>query len=720
MSTEEIIYILQNNTFLFQQNNMIMSFLRSFGWLISNVFIWLASATSSLFDAVFGFLSFTDDNGILGSFVRDFRPVVFAILIVSIFALGILLIVKHDKKPQLLTNILIFVLVVTSSGYVMSLMNDVIVSGKSAIVGESSSDVAYQTAAADIYDLVYIDSQHGGISYLLDEGENEKADYGTYDTFTSKDLASIDINEVLNYNSTKYGLSDEVKSVLKKKIVYFHDNSLISTDDVYAGFGINFDDTANWFNEFYYRYSIDFIPLWISMLSLIIIYVVMAYKVFRIIFELGIMRIIALVTSANITGGQKAVRTLDAIKNSYIVILVCCLLIRFYQLACTAMNGVEPIANNGLIKALCRLFLAFAVADGPNLIEWLFGIDAGLQSGVGRIMAAWHIGKGVGYATGRGVKKTANALGKLFGGGDDKPGKEGTDIFNNNSGEGKIAGLGKASPDPNNPVSGGGGGSNANPLPGGVDNTNAPPDGDNAFAAGSQGADNLNQMESVETVQSALNTESAINSNSSFEEAFKQNFPDAWTDAKASETSSVVDAQGAAGVLNGTDAYGNVANPDETLKGIDGVQGRETSLNGTSNPLPDMQNQRANEYSGAIFKDKSMAGNNAASKMPADKKSSVKTQSANRQMPRMSSERGGNVIKKEKFVDANSVKGTNTAGVKPVRDVKTTPVRAAKTAPAAKSQNKGTASQKKKADFPKHETKNELNSEIKTDEQTKR
>lgn len=711
MSTEEIIYILQNNTFLFQQNNMIVSFFRFVGWKLSELFIWLASATSSLFDAVFGFLSFTDDNGVLGSFVRDFRPVVFAILIVSIFALGILLIVKHDKKPQLLTNILIFVLVVTSSGYVMNLMNDVIVSGKSAIVGASSSDVAYQTAAADIYDLVYIDSQHGGISYLLDKGENEKADYGTYDTFTSKDLSSIDINEVLNYNSSKYGLSDEVKSVLKKKIVYFHDNSLISTDNVYAGFGINFDDTANWFNEFYYRYSIDFIPLWISMIALIIIYIVMAYKVFRLIFELGIMRIIALVTSANITGGQKAVRTLDAIKNSYIVILVCCLLIRFYQLACTAMNGVEPIANNGLIKALCRLFLAFAVVDGPNLIEWLFGIDAGLQSGVGRIMAAWHIGKGVGYATGRGVKKTANALGKLFGG-DDKPGKEGADIFNNNSGEDKTSGLGKASPDPNNPLSGGGG-SNANQTPGGMDNTNAPPDGDNAFAAGFQSADNLNQMDSAEAVQSALNTESNAASNSSFEEAFRQNFPDAWSDTKESETSSSVgDAQGAAGVLNGTDAYGNAAKPDEILSGLDSAQGRETSLNGTSNSLPDMQSQRANEYSGAIFKDKSMTGNNAVSKIPADKKSSVKTQSTNRQMPRMSSERGGNVIRKEKFVDANSVKGTGAASTKPA--VKS------KTAPAAKSQNKDAASQKKKADFPKHEAKNELKSDIKTDEQTKR
>lgn len=660
MSTEEIIYILQNNTFIFQQNSMIMSFLRLIGWGLSKFFINLASATSSLFDAVFGFLSFTDDNGVLGSFVKDFRPVVFAILIVSIFALGVLLIIKHEKKPQLLQNILIFVLVVTSCGYVMNLMNEVIVSGKNAIVGQSSSDVAYQTAAADIYDLVYIDSQHGGISFLLDEDENKKDEYGTYDTFTSKDLSGIDINEVLNYNSTKYGLSDEVKSVLKKKIVYFHDNSLISTDDVYAGFGINFDDTANWFNEFYYRYSVDFVPLWISMIALIIIYVVMAYKVFRLIFELGVMRIVALVTSANITGGTKVVKTLDAIKNSYIVILVCCMLIRFYQLACTAMNDVDPIANNGLIKAFCRLFLAFAVVDGPNLIEWLFGIDAGLQSGVGRIMAAWHIGKGVGYAAGKGVKKTKEGLSKLFGGGDKTKGKEGADVFNNISGDDKTKGMDRSSPDPNKPT---GGGAAANQIPGGVNEADAMKEGAGSPDGALGGADKDPYALSGDYSEPAAGS-------GSFDEAMQTYFPEV-----AEKMQSVgFTNQNANSVLNGTDAYGNAVTPGDVLKGIDSATENGASLNGMSNVMPDGKEQRANAYSGAIFKDKSIA-DNTASKMPGAKPSSKRT-TGNRQMPKISSDKQGNSMRKEKFHASQGEK--NTSGTKNTVKKSTKPVQASK------------------------------------------
>lgn len=581
MSTEDIIYILQHNSFLFQQNTLVISFLRTIGWGISRLLIYFASATSSLFDAVFGFLGFTDENGVLGDFIKDFRPVVFAILIVSIFALGIILIVKHEKKPQLLTNILMFVLVVTSCGYVMSLMNDVITAGKSAIVGESSSDVAYETAATDIYDLVYIDSQHGSVNYLLDHGDNEKVAYDTYESFTNNDMDLLDINEILNYNSSKYGLSDDVKSVLKQKLIYFHGLPL-SLEEVYAGFGINFDDTANWFNEFYYRYSVDFIPLWISMISLIIIYIVMAYKVFRLIFELGVMRIIALVTSANLSGGQKTVKTLDSIKNSYIVILVCCLLIRFYQMACAAMNDVTPIANNGIIKALCRLFLAFAVIDGPNLIEWLFGIDAGLQSGVGRILAAWHIGKGVGYAAGRAVKKTGRVFGKMFGA---DMGKGSTDVFNKGSGDDKTSGMDRKSPDPN-PTS--------------------PTSPDKSGGAASIGADAV-MNDTGQTVDYRTTNPDGTN-NKDLSGWFEK-------EKELEESASVLRSGSPSGAESSIsamqpdnnplsrDAYGNAERADEALSMMDKHTYSE-NLNGTSGI--GKTDVRANPYEGSIFKDRSV------------------------------------------------------------------------------------------------------------------
>lgn len=628
MSTEDIIYILQHNSFLFQQNTLVMSFLRTIGWGISKLLIYFASATSSLFDAVFGFLGFTDENGVLGDFIKDFRPVVFAILIVSIFALGIILIVKHEKKPQLLTNILMFVLVVTSCGYVMSLMNDVITAGKSAIVGESSSDVAYETAATDIYDLVYIDSQHSGVSYLLDHGDNEKAAYDTYESFTNNDMDLLDINEILNYNSSKYGLSDDVKSVLKQKLIYFHGLPL-SLEEVYAGFGINFDDTANWFNEFYYRYSVDFIPLWISMISLIIIYIVMAYKVFRLIFELGVMRIIALVTSANLSGGQKTVKTLDSIKNSYIVILVCCLLIRFYQLACTAMNDVTPISNNGIIKALCRLFLAFAVIDGPNLIEWLFGIDAGLKSGVGRILAAWHIGKGVGYAAGRAVGKTGRVFGKMFGA--DKE-KGSTDIFNKGSGDDKTSGMDRKSPNPN-PTS-----------------PTSPTSPDKGGGAASIGADAVINDTGAAAGYGTIDPDETKSKDLSGwfkkEKELEESASVLRSGSPSGAESSISAMQPDNNPLS-RDAYGNEDRADEVLSMMD----KHTySENGGGTSGIGKSDVRANPYEGSIFKDRS--GGSKPERPVINKAQGTDT--AERKVPRIT--KGNENIRKSQFKGTSGYK----------------------------------------------------------------
>lgn len=644
MSTEDIIYILQNNSFLFQQNTLVMSFLRTIGWGISRLLIYFASATSSLFDAVFGFLGFTDENGVLGDFIKDFRPVVFAILIVSVFALGIILIVKHEKKPQLLTNILMFVLVVTSCGYVMSLMNDVITAGKSAIVGESSSDVAYETAATDIYDLVYIDSQHSGVSYLLDHGDNEKAAYDTYESFTNNDMDLLDINEILNYNSSKYGLSDDVKSVLKQKLIYFHGLPL-SLEEVYAGFGINFDDTANWFNEFYYRYSVDFIPLWISMISLIIIYIVMAYKVFRLIFELGVMRIIALVTSANLSGGQKTVKTLDSIKNSYIVMLVCCLLIRFYQLACTAMNDVTPISNNGIIKALCRLFLAFAVIDGPNLIEWLFGIDAGLQSGVGRILAAWHIGKGVGYAAGRAVGKTGRVFGKMFGA--DKE-KGSTDIFNKESEDDKTSGMDRKAPNPN-PTS-----------------PTSPTSPDKGGGAASIGADAVINDTGGAAGYGTINPDGAKSKELSGwieKEKELEESASVLRSGSPSGAESSISAAQPDGTSLSRDAYGNAGRTDEVLSMMDKHTYSE-NLNGTSGI--GKSDVRANPYEGAIFKDRSGGSkpespviNKAQGTDTAARKSPVTKGNENIRKSRFKGTSGYKKIKEKPMELRNFNRGTN-------------------------------------------------------------
>ena len=117
----------------------------------------------------------------------------------------------------------------------------------------------------------------------------------------------------------------------------------------------------------------------------------MAYKVVRIIFELAANRVLAVLYSADLTGGQKTMKILTSIKDSYIVMLFSAIMIKLFTMMNTYISSKFP--DDALVRNLFILFIAFAVCDGPNIIEKLTGIDAGLKSVVGILIAGYHMSR---------------------------------------------------------------------------------------------------------------------------------------------------------------------------------------------------------------------------------------------------------------------------------------------------------------------------------------
>ena len=222
-----------------------------------------------------------------------------------------------------------------------------------------------------------------------------ESNYGSYhyDQLTDKEMELIDINEVLNPN--KDGLTDTGSEILNKRLDVVSKSSDAGKNqlaEVYNGFGWNSQDDSDWFNEFYYRYKVDYLSACIALIAYIIVYFSMAYKVVRIIFELAANRVLALLYSADLTGGQKTMKILTSIKDSYIVMLFSVIMIKLFTMMNTYISSKFP--NDALVRNLFILFIAFAVCDGPNIIEKLTGIDAGLKSGVGKLIAGYHLARG--------------------------------------------------------------------------------------------------------------------------------------------------------------------------------------------------------------------------------------------------------------------------------------------------------------------------------------
>ncbi len=397
LATEDstIISVLTNFPDLFVENNLITSFFRSVGWAIVKLFVWVADACALLYSKSIGFIDFT--QYIESSDMMDKLEVLFgAIMAVSICGLGIILIIDHEKKPKILPALFMIVISLALPSWLLATLQSPIQSAMNEIAG--SGTIADEVVNTHLYDLLYIDSQCGGLTVLAD---------GSFDLSTchypdnSFDIDRIEINEVLNYESER--LSKDAKGkdgILGKKLTYYYaeDGSIVDAlADVYNGFGWNSSDDNDFFNEFYYRYKVDYFPIYITLLCTCILYICISYKVVRIVIEIVTARIIAPLYSANLNGVQKTVKILQSIINGYIVLLLTSVLLKLYYLA---ERFISDTYGNGVVYYVFLAFITFAIIDGPNIIQQLTGIDAGLNSTVGKLIAAQHMVRGASHAVG--------------------------------------------------------------------------------------------------------------------------------------------------------------------------------------------------------------------------------------------------------------------------------------------------------------------------------
>ena len=148
----------------------------------------------------------------------------------------------------------------------------------------------------------------------------------------------------------------------------------------------------------YYRYNIDFISVIISLGAIGIAFVCIMLKVIRLLFELAFNKLfITLLAFADISDGKRLKEMVKHIISIFIVIFITAVLTNMYMLYnswITKSLVANGLGNNGILKILFIVGGAIAVIDGPNLVERILGIDAGLKSSWGTLMAGYGVTKG--------------------------------------------------------------------------------------------------------------------------------------------------------------------------------------------------------------------------------------------------------------------------------------------------------------------------------------
>lgn len=368
---EKYVKVLKRNSDLFVTNDIVTMSVRKIGWGVIKGLSSAASQCAKLFDTAFDFLDFTTWSSV-NTYVAKFKNVWKGLVVVSIFFIGVLLALDYEKKPKLPINICLAVLIITSStfllGKVNALFNDDL---RASVIGtDKTTDVVYELVGNNIYDLAYIEKKVG----LMKVKKDNRL---TLDDITETDVQLININELIKPDDVS---DSDSKALLGKRIVYAKGE--LTVMDISGALGID------WLSSYYYRYKVDWSGAILGLLALVIVYICLAYKVVRILYEIVIHRIMAVLYSANLSNSQKTLKILDSIKDSYIVLFLIMVCMKCFLLA---NKFITNNISSGFVADVLKLFIALAVIDGPNIVQQVAGIDAGLSSGVQKIMAATNM-----------------------------------------------------------------------------------------------------------------------------------------------------------------------------------------------------------------------------------------------------------------------------------------------------------------------------------------
>lgn len=382
----DIVGILETNMDYFSQDVLWITAIRQIGWILVKALKGICDACENLFNDMYSLLDFTEYPA-LRDFFDGFQPVIAAVFILSLLALGIMLTMGHNKGIKVVQNLVIFVAVVTALPVLITNLNKLVISGKDAIYSNVTS-MSDSLIKSDVDDVAYmINNGFDGNEFKV-KGNNISEDK----------ISIINVNEVLEPDGIVY---DDYEELITTQLDFINEEGQWETKEI----------KDKWFSIFdppyYYRYHVEFFLLYVGLISLIIAFICTAYKTVRIIFEIVTAYLLAIIFSSEISGGRKIVKILDNLKNLYIALLMTVVMIKIFVLANDYINARD---FGTITKTFALLFFTLCLIDGPNIVEKVLGVDIGLSSAWGKMATTVTAARGAGKIASGAVKTTRNVL----------------------------------------------------------------------------------------------------------------------------------------------------------------------------------------------------------------------------------------------------------------------------------------------------------------------
>lgn len=376
MSEEQIINFLTENIDYFVTNDFVVAIIRTIGWMLVKCVNQLIEGSKTIYNAAFGLVDITKYTGVQ-NFINEYEPLLQALLAVSLVALGYIYILGKEKRHDLLTSILIFAVVFTSSTYLFSTFNTFTIMFKDAVINGGNDTDGKELIRQNLYDLRYIDQQIGLANMTPSD------DIPQYSNFTETDMRMINISEVIT--DGEEGLTEDAKDILSKRLIYVNGGSFL--EDVYNGVAM-----TSFGNTYYFRYQFHYGTYFLNAFALILLYFGLGYVNIKIIVELLRSRVLVLLFSADLSSKKKAVRILESIRDGYYALCFTAIELRLYLIVTDYINNQTTFSP--LVRGILLVFVAFTMIEGSSIAEKITGVDAGITATTHRLMGVAHAARG--------------------------------------------------------------------------------------------------------------------------------------------------------------------------------------------------------------------------------------------------------------------------------------------------------------------------------------
>ena len=396
MSTEQLLKILQDYSNIFNLDTILGRTMRELFWGIVKVLGYIVDSISAITDKLFVLDRFYNDPHVV-DFVNSVKPLIVVLFALSLLGVGYQLMFSQTKQfKKIGTNILVAMAVILVLPMAMDKMNALTNIGVTAVKGSPSSLTNQITKSNTIDVLLYdkLNFKKDDINALKSPNEIDEKNIRYIDPTSIIEPDFINTSNIKNKDVFGVRISTDT-------------NGKLNTEKLNQGW-------MTFWKEYYYRYNINFLNIIVSLGVIGATLAFTCFKLAKMIFELGYNKFLAiLIAPADINDGQKTKQIIQNIMSTFIVTFLIAVLLKFYVMfvaVCAKASGIE-----GVILLVAG---SFAVIDGPNLVEKLFGIDAGLKSGFKTMAGAYMAGSAVmggAKSIGKTAKNLAGGAGKIAG-----------------------------------------------------------------------------------------------------------------------------------------------------------------------------------------------------------------------------------------------------------------------------------------------------------------